>query len=103
MLRSRTHSRRRTTVLSTRAECARTQKHGKYDKEFLKSAYSFCAMVWETLGAIRFAARQLNREFSSFCGRAFARISCCLQRAVSQAILVRISGLEFQDFTPTAP
>src|SRR4051794_5206574 len=27
-------------------EYARTQKHGKYDKEFLKSAYSFCAMVW---------------------------------------------------------
>ena len=62
-------------------------------------------MVWETLGAInlegeevlkqilRFAAKHLGREFSSYCGRAYARISCALQRSVSQALLNRIDGL----------
>ena len=80
-------------------EYARSRKHGKYDKQFEGTPYDFCAMVWETLGAIneegeevlrelfRFAARRLGHEFSSYCGRAWARVSCCLQRAVSQAIL----------------
>src|SRR5688500_18661234 len=66
-------------------------------------------MVWETLGALnsegeevlcqifRFAAKQLGCEFSSYCGRAWARISCCLQRSVGQAILNRIDGREFRD------
>ena len=27
-----------------------TQKHEKYDKSFVGTNYSFCAMVWETLG-----------------------------------------------------
>ena len=96
-------------------EYARTQKHAKYDKDFIKAPYSFCAMVWEALGAInsegedvikqilRFAAKQLNREFSSYCGRAYARISCTLQRAVSQAILLRIDGLEFRESIPGSP
>ena len=65
-------------------------------------------MVWETLGAIneegeevlremfRFAARRLGHEFSSYCGRAWARVSCCLQRSVSQAILNRIDGHKIQ-------
>ena len=63
-------------------------------------------MVFETLGAInvegeevlrqlfRFAAQQ---EFTSYCGRAWARFSCNLQRSVSQAILMRIDGREFCD------
>jgi hypothetical protein len=90
-------------------EYAATQKHGKYDKGFADTNYSFCAMVWETLGALnsegeevlrqifRFAAKQLGCEFSSYCGRAWARISCCLQRSVGQAILNRIDGREFRD------
>jgi hypothetical protein len=90
-------------------EYALTQKHGKYDKSFAETNYSFCAMVWETLGALnsegeevlrqifRFAAKQLGCEFSSYCGRAWARISCCLQRSVGQAILNRIDGREFRD------
>ena len=85
-------------------EYATTQKHGKYDKDFQGVHYSFVAMVWETLGAINvegeevlrqifsFAAKRLHREFSSFCGRSWAQFSCCLQRSVSQAILLRIDG-----------
>ena len=92
-----------------RAHVEVTQKHGKYDKSFAETNYSFCAMVWETLGALnsegeevlrqifRFAAKQLGCEFSSYCGRAWARISCCLQRSVGQAILNRIDGREFRD------
>ena len=88
---------------------AATQKHGKYDKDFVGTNYSFCAMVWETLGALNdegeevlrqifaFAAKQLGREFSSYCGRAWARVSCCLQRAVSQEILSRIDGRELRE------
>ena len=63
-------------------EYAIIQKHGKYDKDFAGIDYSFCAMVWETLGALnlegeevlrqifRFASKQLGHEFSSYCGRA---------------------------------
>ena len=79
------------------------QKHGKYDKSFAETNYSFCAMVWETLGALNSkggsssSAKQLGCECSSYCGRAWARISCCLQRSVGQAILNRIDGREFRD------
>ena len=74
--------------------------------------YSFAAMVWETLGAINvegeevlrqifsFAAKRLHREFSSFCARSWAQFSCCLQRSVSQAILLRIGGQEFRQKPP---
>jgi len=81
-----------------------SKKHRKYDVSFQGTDYSFCAMVFETLGAVneegetvlkqlfRFAAKQLGREFSSFCGRAWARVSCSLQRSVAQAILNRTDG-----------
>jgi hypothetical protein len=61
-------------------------------------------MVFETLGVINdqgeevlrqlftFAAQHLGREFSSYCSRAWARVSCCLQRSVAQAIVNRIDG-----------
>ena len=87
-------------------EYAASQKHGKYDKDFRGTRYSFAAMVWECLGAINvegedvlrqifsFAAKRLHREFSSYCGRAWAQFSCCLQRSVSQSILMRIDGHE---------
>ena len=93
---------------------AHNTKHAKYDKGFVGSEYMFCAMVWETLGAIneegeevirqifRFAAKHLGHEFSSFCGRSWARVSCCLQRSVAQAILTRIDGREFRDAVPRA-
>ena len=88
---------------------AATQKHGKYDASFKDTQYTFSAMVFETLGAVnvegeevlrqlfRFAAKRLGREFTSYCGRAWTRISCNLQRSVSQAILNRIDGREFPD------
>ena len=88
---------------------AATQKHGKYDAGFEGTDYDFSAMVFETLGAVnaegeevlrmlfRFAAKRLGREFTSYCGRAWARVSCILQRSVSQAILTRIDGRELCD------
>ena len=88
---------------------AATQKHGKYDVSFADTNYLFSAMVFETLGAIntegeeilrmlfRFASKRLGREFTSYCGRAWARISCNSQRSVSQAILTRTDGCEFSE------
>ena len=88
---------------------AATKKHAKYDLSFESTHFIFSAMVFETLGAInvegeevlrqlfRFAAKRTGREFTSYCGRAWARFSCNLQRSVSQAILTRIDGLEFCD------
>jgi hypothetical protein len=85
-------------------EYGASKKHRKYDVSFQGTDYSFCAMVFETLGAIndegecvlkqlfRFAAKELGREFTSFCSRAWARVSCSLQRSVAQAILNRIDG-----------
>ena len=83
---------------------AEFQKHKKYDVSFEGVPYLFSPLVFETLGAInhegsrilsqlfRFAAKRLGREFSSFCGRGWARVSCNLQRSVSQAILNRVDG-----------
>jgi len=88
---------------------AATQKHGKYGISFEGTEYIFSAMVFETLGAInvegeevlrqlfRFAAKRLGREFTSYCGRAWARFSCNLQRSVALEILTRIDGHEFRD------
>ena len=81
--------------------------HSKYDASFAGTDYFFSAGCVETLGAIntegeellrmifRFASKRLGWEFTSYCGRAWARISCNLQRSVSQAILTRIDGCEF--------
>ena len=83
---------------------AALQKHAKYDADFEGTDYFFAALVFETTGAInaegtrvlsqifRFAASRLGHEFSSYCGRAWARLSCDLQRSVSQAILTRCDG-----------
>ena len=85
---------------------AATRKHAKYDASFEGTNYFFSAMVFETLGAVntegeevlkqlfRFASKRLGHEFTSYCGRAWARISCNLQRSVAQAILSRIDGKE---------
>src|SRR3954471_9435430 len=81
----------------------------KYDEDFKGTQYSFCAMIFETSGAVNvegeevlrqlfcFAAKHLGREFTSYGGRAWAPVSCNLQRSVSQAILNRIDGREFPD------
>ena len=86
-------------------EYAALQKHAKYDASFEGKPYLFSAVVFETLGAIneegcrvmsqlfRFAAKRLGREFSSYCGRGWTRLSCNLQRSVSQSILNRIDGV----------
>jgi hypothetical protein len=83
---------------------AEQQKHKKYDASFEGKPYLFSPVVLETLGPInsegcqvlsqlfRFAAKRLGREFSSFCGRGWGRVSCNLQRSVSQSILNRIDG-----------
>jgi hypothetical protein len=85
---------------------AANRKHMKYDVSFQGTDYLFSAVVFETLGAInsegeevlkqlfRFAAKRLGREFTSYCGRAWARFSCNLQRSVAQEILNRIDGSE---------
>jgi hypothetical protein len=69
---------------------AGSQKHDKYDAGFKDTNYFFTPMVFETLGAInvegeevlrtifRFASERLGREFTSYCGRAWARVSCNL-------------------------
>jgi hypothetical protein len=41
---------------------AATQKHGKYDKDFVGTNYSFCAMVWETLGALNDEGEEVLRQ-----------------------------------------
>ena len=83
---------------------AATKKHAKYDVSFENTDFIFSALVFETLGAInvegeevlrqlfRFVAKRTGREFTSYCGRAWARFSC---GSVSQAILTRIDGREF--------
>jgi hypothetical protein len=88
---------------------ATNQKHRKYDASFKGTNYSFCAMIFETLGAVnqegeevlrqlfRYAAKHLGREFSSYCVRAWARLSCTLQRSVAQSILNRVDGTEGEE------
>ena len=90
----------RLSLVDPCTDYAVTQKHGKYDKSFENKDFFFAAVVWETFGAInkegeevvRFAAQQLGREFSSYCGRAWARVSCNLQTSIATEILTRISG-----------
>jgi hypothetical protein len=75
------------TYLRTKDPCERyaaVEKHGKYDESFIGTDYFFSAVIFETLGAInvegeevmkqlfRFAAKRLGREFTSYCGRAWA-------------------------------
>ena len=88
-------------------------KHQKYDASFEGSDYYFCAMVFETLGGINeegekvlrqlftFASKKLGREFSSYCSRAWGRVSCCLQRSVAQVILNRIDGVSDEPELPS--
>ena len=97
-------AKRNLRLVSPCEEYAAVEKHRKYDASFVGTNYYFCAMVFETLGGINdegqevmrqlftFASQHLGREFSSFCSRGWARVSCCLQRSVAQVIANRIDG-----------
>ena len=92
---------------------SQTQKHRKYDVSFEGTDYYFCALVFETLGSVNaegekvlrqlftFASKKLGREFSSYCSRAWARVSCCLQRSIAQEILSRIDGVSAESELPS--
>jgi hypothetical protein len=94
---------------------AEVNKHRKYDVSFKGQPFIFAAVVFETLGAVndegqevlkqifRFAAKRTGCEFSTYCGRAWARFSCLLQRAVSQAILMRIISGQSSPLALRAP
>lgn len=72
---------------------AATQKHGKYDASFEGTGYFFGVMVSETWGAnnsegeeifkhccvVLRPKKRLGCEFTSYCGRVWARVSCNLQ------------------------
>ena len=80
---------------------AESKKHDYYDKDFKGTAFEFAAMVFETTGGVndeglellrqlfRFAAKHQGVQLSVYCGRAWARLSCCLQSSVSQCFLNR--------------
>lgn len=93
--------------LSQSAPCesyAEKEKHAKYDAAFCGTNYDFTAVVFETSGGvneegkevikqlIRFASKREGKGNSSFAGRTWARISCCIQYSVAQAILNRNVG-----------
>lgn len=83
---------------------AAKRKHNRYDAGFRGSRFDFAAMVFETSGAvnvegmnilrqiIRFASKRECVGNSSFAGRAWARVGCCIQFSVAQAILNRDYG-----------
>ena len=82
-------------------EYAIRHKHARYDASFVGSHYDFTAMVFETSGALnseglavikqifRCASKRSGMGHSSFCGRAWARLSACIQTSVAQTILNR--------------
>ena len=78
-----------------------SHKHARYDESFRGSDYDFAAMVFETSGAVnaegllvlkqifRCASRRSGMSHAFFCGRAWARLSSCIQISVAQMILNR--------------
>jgi hypothetical protein len=76
-------------------------KYDRYEEGFKGSDYDFVAMVFETSGAVnadglqvikqifRCASKRSKAGHSSFCGRAWARLACCIQISVAQMILNR--------------
>ena len=55
-------------------EYAITQKHGKYDKSFAGTNYSFCAMVWETLGALNLEGEEVLRQIFRFAAKQLGQV-----------------------------
>ena len=80
---------------------AENHKHKKYDEGFVGSAFDYCPIIFETLGAVnvegermlkklfRNASSQLNITHSVYAGRAWARFSCVIQRMTATMILRR--------------
>ena len=76
-------------------------KHARYDASFIDSDYDFVPLVFETSGGVnseglevlrqifRCASKRSFQGHSSFCARAWARLSCCIQTSVAQMILNR--------------
>ena len=85
-------------------------KHARYDESFRGSDYDFAAMVFETSGAVnaeglhvlkqifRCASKRSGMGHASFCGRAWARLSSCIQTSVAQMILNRESDDSIEHF-----
>ena len=81
-----------------------SHKHRLYDASFMGSNYDFVPMILETSGGVnqegedilkqmfRFASKRSPVSHVRFAGRAWARLSCSLQRAVSQMCLARMLG-----------
>jgi hypothetical protein len=77
------------------------EKHATYDEGFKGTQFDFAAVVFETSGAvnkegndvirqlIRIASKREGAGNSSYAGRTWSRISCCIQFSVAQAILNR--------------
>lgn len=80
---------------------AQTAKHDKYDQGFENTDYDFCPVVFETFGAVneegehflkklfRVASNQQNIAHSVYAGKAWARLSCVLQRSIATMIMRR--------------
>ena len=87
-----------------------SHKHARYDESFRGSDYDFAAMVFETSGAVneeglqvlnqifRCASKRSGMGHESFCGRAWARLSSCIQISVAQMILNRESDDSIEHF-----
>ena len=79
-------------------------KHGKYDAGFVDTNFEFCPVVFETLGALnsegevllkklfRTASNHQNITHSVYAGKAWARLSCVLQKSIATMILRRTSS-----------
>ena len=48
---------------------AATQKHGKYDEDFKGTQYTFCAMIFETLGAVNVEGEEVLRQVFRFAAK----------------------------------
>ena len=48
---------------------AATQKHGKYDADFKGTQYVFCAMIFETLGAVNVEGEEVLRQLFRFAAK----------------------------------
>ena len=92
--------------LAEEAPCesyAENVKHPKYDEGFLNTNYDFCPVVFETLGSVnkegetllkkifRTASNHQNIPHSVYAGKAWAKLSCVLQKSIATMILRRIS------------
>src|SRR5688572_12587233 len=90
-------------------------KHRRYGPSFVGSPYDFVPVVFEASGAvnaegeeilrqlIRFAAVRSGSGLSRFAGRAWARISCCIQNSVAQSVLNRTPPADLERSPASSP